>query len=351
MAAAAVAVIAPPQLRDAALVIGNLTAAELALVRDAVTAALQPGAVQSIALAPATSSSPGAAVILPPNHDPSRPAMLMLTSRGAMEGLCKQLHTSAAIEHKLKKAMAAIAEYQKQQQRVIADFGTLSQKYQATKATLQHVLWRRMPQLAEFGAIPPLDEGMEESEARVGPYALGQLVGAGHFAKVKEILERTGEEDGRALVLKAIDKAHVKHPQSLLRVAHEIEALRLLRHHPNVTRLYEVLHGKQGVYLVCERLSTDLYEIIGLHPDGASGVLAQRIVKPILSAIAHVHAHGFVHRDIKPENILVTRLTTTDELLVKVCDFGLCCPRPPPGTLLTGEMCVCRMAGQGRLLY
>lgn len=338
-------------MRDAALVIGNLTAAELALVRDAVTAALQPAAVQSIALAPAISSLAGAAVILPTNHDPSRPAMLTLTSTGAMEGLCKQLHTVSSSEHKLKKAMTAIAEYQKQQQRIIADFGTLSQKYQATKATLQHLLWHRMPQLAEFGAIPPLDEGLEESEVRVGPYALGKLVGVGHFAKVKEILERTAEEDGRALVLKAIDKAHVKHPHSLLRVAHEIEALRLLRHHPNVTRLYEVLHGRYGVYLVCERLSTDLYEILSQHPDGASGNLAQRIVTPILSAITHVHAHGFVHRDIKPENILVTRLTdpaagaATGELLVKVCDFGLCCPRPPPGTLLTGEMRVCRMAG------
>ncbi len=277
MSAAAAAANAPPPEADHAVIIGNLTAAQLALVCDVITGALAPGLVQPVSLPPLSSasasswSSSSSSTFLS-DHDPAQPAMLLLNATPGMDGLCRQLHHAAKTEQKLGKAMAAIHEYQKQQQRVIADFGLLSSKYQAAKATLQNLLWQRMPKLPEFSAIPALDEGMEEAEARVGPYALGELVGAGHFARVLEVLER--QEEGQALVLKAIDKTHVKNPQSLLRVAHEIEALRQLRH-PNVISMYNVMHGKRCVYLVCERLSTDLYEIIGEHPQGTSGVRAQ----------------------------------------------------------------------------
>ena len=44
-----------------------------------------------------------------------------------------------------------------------------------------------------------------------------------------------------------------------------------------------------------------------------------------LTAIEHVHKHGFVHRDIKPENFLVKYLDPSDKqnVLIKLADFGL----------------------------
>ncbi len=60
----------------------------------------------------------------------------------------------------------------------------------------------------------------------------------------------------------------------------------------------------------------------------------------MLSALVFIHHNGFLHRDLKPENILVSRpdgSETGDLFEVKICDFGLCCRMPPPGTLLTGE--------------
>lgn len=42
------------------------------------------------------------------------------------------------------------------------------------------------------------------------------------------------------------------------------------------------------------------------------------ILDPVLDALGHAHAAGFVHRDVKPENVLIR-----EDGVVKVADFGL----------------------------
>lgn len=83
-----------------------------------------------------------------------------------------------------------------------------------------------------------------------------------------------------------------------------------------------------------EQRSTDLS--VHRPPTWAPQELAQRIITPILSALLFIHANGFLHRDLKPENILVNSAADAEELTVKLCDFGLCCRMPAPGTMLTG---------------
>lgn len=49
-----------------------------------------------------------------------------------------------------------------------------------------------------------------------------------------------------------------------------------------------------------------------------------QIFQQLLSVVSHLHKHGIVHRDIKPANILLT-----EDLIVKLGDFGLAKALPP----------------------
>lgn len=45
---------------------------------------------------------------------------------------------------------------------------------------------------------------------------------------------------------------------------------------------------------------------------------AKYVLRPLLTALATMHAQGLVHRDIKPENLLMA-----DDNTVMLCDFDL----------------------------
>ena len=44
------------------------------------------------------------------------------------------------------------------------------------------------------------------------------------------------------------------------------------------------------------------------------------------SGLHHIHNNQFIHRDIKPENILISLPSATNEVQLKISDFGLCKP-------------------------
>ena len=49
-----------------------------------------------------------------------------------------------------------------------------------------------------------------------------------------------------------------------------------------------------------------------------------QIMRPILSAVAHIHSRGFIHRDLKPENIVIDHAPDSGAVFgLKIIDFGL----------------------------
>lgn len=63
----------------------------------------------------------------------------------------------------------------------------------------------------------------------------------------------------------------------------------------------------------------DLLKVMDTHGGLLPEAFAVRgVMKPLLEALAHLHAHGIVHRDIKPGNILFDRHGD-----LKLADFGL----------------------------
>ncbi|MGW3615381.1 serine/threonine-protein kinase, partial [Micromonospora sp. NPDC005163] len=88
--------------------------------------------------------------------------------------------------------------------------------------------------------------------------------------------------------------------------------------HPNVVRIYDVVHDRESPWIVMEYVpSRSVQQIIG-----AEGPLSPqrtaRIGLAVLAALRAAHTAGVLHRDVKPHNVLVA-----DDGRVVLTDFGL----------------------------
>jgi len=98
----------------------------------------------------------------------------------------------------------------------------------------------------------------------------------------------------------------------------EISLLKQLQH-PNIVRLYDVVHTEKKLTLVFEFLDQDLKKYLdacgdnGLEADTVKSFLYQ-----LLQGVAYCHQHRVLHRDLKPQNLLINM-----EGELKLADFGL----------------------------
>ena len=148
-------------------------------------------------------------------------------------------------------------------------------------------------------------------------------LGVGGFSKVKlakHILT------GKKVAVKVMDKKKLGHDAP--RVKTEILALKTLRGHPSICRLYQVIETAEKYYLVLELLEGgELFDYIvsktRLTESEAAGIIRQ-----LLHALNYMHSRGFAHRDLKPENVLIASRSKSScscsVPLVKLIDFGLC---------------------------
>jgi len=98
----------------------------------------------------------------------------------------------------------------------------------------------------------------------------------------------------------------------------EISLLKELRH-PNIVRLYDVIHTEKKLTLVFEYLDQDLKKYIdGLGGVSVSVPVMKSFLHQLLRGVAYCHEHRVLHRDLKPQNLLINR---KGEL--KLADFGL----------------------------
>ncbi|XP_076445984.1 serine/threonine-protein kinase DCLK1-like [Babylonia areolata] len=147
-------------------------------------------------------------------------------------------------------------------------------------------------------------------------YEIGQVIGEGNFALVKECVDKT---TGRHYALKIIDKSKCKGKEQA--VASEVSILRRVKH-PNIVQLVEDLDRPDALYLVMDLVKGgDLFEAISSATQyterDASGM-----VYNLVSALKYLHGMAIVHRDVKPENILVCDHGDGSQSLM-LGDFGL----------------------------
>jgi eukaryotic-like serine/threonine-protein kinase len=124
---------------------------------------------------------------------------------------------------------------------------------------------------------------------------------------------------GRVVAIKFLHASMARDPQIKRRFEIEAQAMSRLAH-PNCIGVLDF--GVDDLpYVVI-----DYVEGAPLDASVRRGPVpvrrALRIVRQVLSALAHAHANGIVHRDIKPENIVLDGAAGLEDH-VRILDFGL----------------------------
>jgi len=152
-------------------------------------------------------------------------------------------------------------------------------------------------------------------------------IGQGAFGAVTEVRERSS---GERFAVKVISNRTYDTWAECLKLR-EVRALRKLgSQHQHIVALRQVIRENKKLYLVFDYHPNTLHHRIrALRRENealAPGERQQRFEMEqvgrwscqLLSALAHMHRHGFFHRDIKPENLLLDAQGG-----IQVCDFGL----------------------------
>ncbi|MEE8270156.1 MAG: right-handed parallel beta-helix repeat-containing protein, partial [Alphaproteobacteria bacterium] len=168
------------------------------------------------------------------------------------------------------------------------------------------------------GEAPPLPAGH-----LLDGYRIVEVLGRGSFGTI--YLARD-PADGRAVSIKAYRPAVGRdgtigdHRRDGFR--REAEILARLRH-PNIVRLHRFEPGGETPYMVLDHIDgASLDRSLADSGGRLDEATLRALLAPLLDALDHVHAAGFVHRDVAPGNIHVR----ADGRPVLI-DFGAALPR------------------------
>jgi cyclin-dependent kinase len=144
-------------------------------------------------------------------------------------------------------------------------------------------------------------------------YVKLEKIGEGTYGIVYKAKDRV---TGQIIALKRIrlEAEDEGIPSTAIR---EISLLNELRH-PNIVRLYDVVHTEKKLTLVFEYLDQDLKKYLDVCEGGLDAAIVKSFLYQLLTGVAFCHRHRVLHRDLKPQNLLINR-----EGELKLADFGL----------------------------
>mmetsp|Transcript_11833 Transcript_11833/g.32836 ORF Transcript_11833/g.32836 Transcript_11833/m.32836 type:complete len:304 (-) Transcript_11833:969-1880(-) len=144
-------------------------------------------------------------------------------------------------------------------------------------------------------------------------YQKMEKIGEGTYGVVYKAKDRvTGEIVAlKKIRLEAEDEGI---PSTAIR---EISLLKELQH-PNIVRLYDVVHTERKLTLVFEFLDQDLKKYLDICDSGLDLPILKSFLYQLLTGVSYCHHHRVLHRDLKPPNLLINR-----EGQLKLADFGL----------------------------
>ncbi|XP_008312267.1 membrane-associated tyrosine- and threonine-specific cdc2-inhibitory kinase [Cynoglossus semilaevis] len=140
------------------------------------------------------------------------------------------------------------------------------------------------------------------------------LLGCGSFGEVYKV---KSNENGRLYAVKR-SACRFRGNNERNRCVQEARNHECLCPHPHILNFFAAWEEFGRLYIQTELCSTSLLQFAENLPLGSNEAAAWDYLCDLLSALQHLHSHGFVHLDLKPANILIT-----DSGRLKLCDFGL----------------------------
>jgi hypothetical protein len=206
----------------------------------------------------------------------------------------KSLYEKKCKEHK-EAEQAARKALHKQQQALFDEFVLLRERYDQQKSSTFDILWTHCTKYhPDLRKIPVMQDAATfvEAEERVGDYDVGELLGEGQFATVKNC---TREGQSTEYALKIIKKEKITSFTALMRVSNEIDNLQLLKN-KHVVNIMHVMNSEKKLYIVTEKGGRDLFDFFDEHPDGVCEEWAKQIIICVLKDVMFCHDHGICHR-------------------------------------------------------
>jgi eukaryotic-like serine/threonine-protein kinase len=156
-------------------------------------------------------------------------------------------------------------------------------------------------------------------------YVLCGVLGKGGMGVVYEVVK----EPGIRGAMKVMYPSMVTRPDCVARFFDEVRLLAKLRH-KNIVAVHDFDRLENGTpFLVMERLEGEtLRSTLRKSARSAQGFPARgayEVTRQTCEGLyrAHTQSSPVVHRDIKPENLFLNQLSGSDEVDVKVLDFGV----------------------------
>ncbi|NJC11340.1 tRNA A-37 threonylcarbamoyl transferase component Bud32 [Micromonospora profundi] len=151
-----------------------------------------------------------------------------------------------------------------------------------------------------------------------GRYRLLDLVGTGGMGRVWLARDEMLHRD--VAVKEVVPPSWLAEPdRAELRFRTLREARTAARlNHPNVVRIYDVVHDRDSPWIVMEYVPSRSVQQILSAEGPLSPQRTARIGLAVLAALRAAHTAGVLHRDVKPHNVLVA-----DDGRVVLTDFGL----------------------------
>ena len=175
----------------------------------------------------------------------------------------------------------------------------------------------------KFSKLRFEDIGREtgQDKFKLADFELKEKIGSGMCSTVHHAVHI---KSGSHFALKCYRMSELS-VDSQLHVKREVVLHSRLKH-SNVTSLHGCFEDDKGnVYLVLEYAKRgDLFEMLHVAKFEqrifSEEEICNKIIRPIASALVHMHESGIMHRDIKPENLLIGGSGSETE--VKLADFG-----------------------------